>query len=681
MRIIRVYPSHPCISVFASCSISEESELKMTNRAAPFFLSSYGARLLFFGGKGGVGKTTCATATALHLARAMPDSPLLLVSTDPAHSLVDSLASATVPPNMTVLELDPQQALADFKAAHGWKLRKIARHGTFLDDDDIQKFLDLSLPGLDELMAFLEITRQVEEDAGQCIVVDTAPTGHTLRLLAIPALISKWLRALDALIAKHRYMKKLFSGAYRRDEVDFFLESLTASIKNMKKLLSDPDRCRFVPVMLAEPLSVSETVTLIRDLEHLEVPVSEIVVNKLYPSNSCQVCTEGRRRQLQELKKLLAQNRLSRYSFWGMPFHPREVRGLVSLGKFWRLLTNLTETSLAPPHRLAQISQRVEVVNQAPLPEASLLIFAGKGGVGKTSLACATALRLASEPQKRKILLVSTDPAHSLSTCLAVPIGPNLTRVTSGLTAFETDAQAEFQGLKREYAEEVEQFLGAMINRDRLDLVFDRQVIERLLDLSPPGLDEVMALARVMEMITQERFDLLVLDSAPTGHLLRLLEMPEVMDQWLKAIFELLLKYKHILRMPKLSRRLIDISRHLKRLRVMLRDPAGTALYAVSIPTEMALEETKDLLAACERMGISVPALFLNQATPAGQCPFCSALHREESKVREKYRQAFTNRHQTLAYRCGELSGIERLGELGAELYQTLDRKRRADDL
>jgi arsenite/tail-anchored protein-transporting ATPase len=649
----------------------------MKNRAAPFFLTSYGAQLLFFGGKGGVGKTTCAAATALHLAQAAPESSILLVSTDPAHSLVDSLASAAVPPNLTVLELDPQQALADFKAQHGWKLQEIARHGTFFDDDDIRKFLALSLPGLDELMAFLEITRRVEESPGQYIIVDTAPTGHTLRLLAVPPLIRKWLGALDALRAKHRYMKQLFSGTYRRDEVDCFLESLTASLDHMKKLLSDPERCHFVPVMLAEALSVSETVALVGELERSEVPVDEIVVNKLYPSNSCPVCTAGRRRQLQEMEKLSAI--FSGYKIWRMPLHPLEVRGVESLGSFWRRLAPSTEDDPVPLATLAQEPQPAMVVDQAPLPEASLLIFAGKGGVGKTSLACATALRLASEAQDRNILLVSTDPAHSLATCLAVPIGPGLTHVASGLTAIETDAQAEFQALKTEYAEEVEQFLGAMINQDRFELIFDRQVIERLLDLSPPGLDEVMALTQVMELIAEERYDLLVLDSAPTGHLLRLLEMPKVMDQWLKAIFELLLKYKQLFRLPRLSRRLIGLSRHLKRLRAMLRDAAGTALYAVSIPTEMAFEETKDLLSACERMGISVPALFLNQATPDGQCSLCSALYREESTVIEKYRHAFTGSHQSLVYRCGELSGIERLGELGAALYRPVQKMRRAD--
>ncbi|MBO0720489.1 MAG: TRC40/GET3/ArsA family transport-energizing ATPase, partial [Blastocatellia bacterium] len=520
-----------------------------------------------------------------------------------------------------------------------------------------------------ELMAFLEISRRVEENANQYIIVDTAPSGHTLRLLTIPALLRKWLEALDSLRAKHRYLKRLFSGTYNRDEVDCFLESLANSIEQMKKLLTDPARCRFVPIMLAEALSVSETMALVRELERLAVPVIEIVVNKLYPANSCPVCSDGRRRQLRELKQLSSKK--PGYTFWGLPMHAREVRGSLPLATFWRHLTTLKD-ACAEPRSLAQVLQHPlpMVVDQAPLPEASLLIFAGKGGVGKTTLACATALRLASMPDERNILLVSTDPAHSLEACLEVTIGSNLTLLTPRLTAFVTDAEAEFLALKQEYAAEIEQILGSIVNQERVDLVFDRQAMDRLLDLSPPGLDEVMALTRVMEVIAEERFDLLILDSAPTGHLLRLLEMPELIDQWLKVFFDLLLKYKHIFRLPRLSRRLIELSRNLKRLRKMLRDPTGTAIYAVSIPTEMALAETKDLLAACERMGISVPMLFLNQATPAIDCSLCSSLFSEEAAVREKFRREYKDRYQTTVYRCGGLAGTERLEELGAALYQ-----------
>jgi arsenite-transporting ATPase len=89
-------------------------------------------QLLIFGGKGGVGKTTCATAAALRLAARSPQSSFLLVSTDPAHSLADSLADLVPPRNLKVLELNPQEYLLDFKKKHHDKLREIASRGTFL---------------------------------------------------------------------------------------------------------------------------------------------------------------------------------------------------------------------------------------------------------------------------------------------------------------------------------------------------------------------------------------------------------------------------------------------------------------------------------------------------------------------------------------------------------------------
>jgi arsenite-transporting ATPase len=223
----------------------------------PSFLADPGLRLLLFGGKGGVGKTTCATATALQLARDSPGAAFLLVSTDPAHSVMDSLAGSMPPPNLQVTELDAQAGLAAFKAQHGAKLYAIASRGTFLDPYDISRFLDLSLPGLDELMAWLEIAGWVGAQRYQTIVVDTAPTGHTLRLLAMPALLHNWLGALDALLAKHRYMRQLFSGAADHDEIDALLEGLGGSVKQMEALLRDSKHSRFVPVMLAEEMSLS----------------------------------------------------------------------------------------------------------------------------------------------------------------------------------------------------------------------------------------------------------------------------------------------------------------------------------------------------------------------------------------------------------------------------------------
>jgi arsenite-transporting ATPase len=297
-----------------------------------------------------------------------------------------------------------------------------------------------------------------------------------------------------------------------------------------------------------------------------------------------------------------------------------------------------------------------------------LLIFAGKVGVGKTTLACATAMRLAQEFPDKEILLFSTDPAHSLAACLEVPPGSSPVRLGRGLSALEIDAPREFGFLKRQYQQQLEKFFQTAF--ESFDFPFDRQVLERLLDLSPPGLDEVMALGRITEFLEPGRYDLLILDSAPTGHLLRLLGLPELVDQWLKTFFGLLLKYKLSLRLPELSRQLVRMSRDLKVLRNLWLDPARAALYAVSILTEMAFQETGDLLAACKHLGLSTPVLFINQATPAWDCVSCAALNRRETLIREKFQQTFAGLEQTVIYRQSKPQGQQGLAELGWALYR-----------
>jgi len=562
-------------------------------RTLPYFLMDHGFRLLLFGGKGGVGKTTCATAAALRWAGNHPDRSLLLVSTDPAHSLADSTVGFSPPHNMEVVELDARACLTTFKEKHSERFSEIVSRGTFFDEEDISRILDLSLPGLDELMAFLEIARWVEEERYHCIVVDTAPTGHTLRLLAMPALIRKWLEALDALLAKHRYMKQLFSGAYRRDPLYEFLLELSASVKQTEGLLRDPVHCRFVPVMSAEELSVRETVLLLGELKRQGISVADIVVNRVYPENACAICARKRAGQLREIRQL--PDECSGDSLWGVPMYPEEVRGSGPLETFWEGVFSLAHLKSLPAMAFTAGDARraksyghpkVEDPGNPPAPEKRFLIFAGKGGVGKTTLACATALRMARDPGGGEVLLFSTDPAHSLSDCLDVRIGPEPTRLAPGLTAMEIDARAEFETLKKQYAEELEGFFSAV--SANLDLTFDREVMERVMDLSPPGLDEVMALTAAMGFLAQGRYHVFILDSAPTGHLIRLLETPELIEQWLKVFFNLFLKYKNVFRLPGISQRLVRISKNLKLLRATLRDSGQSALYAVTLLTEMA---------------------------------------------------------------------------------------------
>ncbi|MEI8356488.1 MAG: ArsA family ATPase, partial [Deltaproteobacteria bacterium] len=317
---------------------------------------------------------------------------------------------------------------------------------------------------------------------------------------------------------------------------------------------------------------------------------------------------------------------------------------------------------------LPLLSPRVDSPPPLPAPAMSMLVFAGKGGVGKTTLACATALRLARTYTGKRILLFSADPAHSLSDCLNIPLGPEPKLVAPGLWAMEMDATADFVALKKQYREELTQFLSQLMPNH--DLTFDREVMERIMDLSPPGIDELMALTAMMYFLTPENYDLLILDAAPTGHLVRLLELPEIIAGWLKAVFTLFLKYRKIFWLPGISERLVRLSKDLKRLRSVLSDPSRSALYAVSILTEMSFAETTDLVAACGRLKIQVPHLFLNMATPESPDPLCGSLFRRESVVRERFLMKFPHISQTVVYRQSEPRGIENLDVLGQLLYR-----------
>ncbi len=642
--------------------------IRATEPGTPPFLKPSPKQLILFGGKGGVGKTTCAVATALHLARAEPDRPVLLVSTDPAHSLHNSLAGATPPPNLEVREIDVDEAVRRFKETHGAHLREIAVRGTFLEPNDSTRLLDLSLPGFDEVMAFHEIATLAVGDALARIIVDTAPSGHTLRLLAMPTVLRTWLLALEAMLGKHRYLTTLYRGAYRKDEVDDFQDGMAKLLERANGLLGDAGRCQFVPVMLAERLSINETQRLLKRLRQWKIPVKDILVNRLCPPGAaCPRCREMHDRQCRELTDLKENGQSV---FWGIPDKGKEVRGDETLRNFWNDLRPLRSfgrerTAVAP------VPPAVHSPPALPPRDARIILFAGKGGVGKTTLAVATALRLVREHPGATVLLFSTDPAHSLSDCLRLPVGDKETPVVPGLTALEIDARAAFKALKRRYVTELNALLAPASGSAQITLQYDHEALQSIMDLAPPGLDEVMALTRAVELLDTGKYDTLILDAAPTGHLLRLLELPQQIQDWLKVLFGVFLKYRIGARLPRLMGFLITLSRQIKRLQAILADPVQSRLYAVTILTEMALNNTNDLLAACRRMSVYVPHIFINQVTPPSDCLLCRARNESERDVLEHLERASTGYARSIVYQCTEPRGLEPLTSLGRALYQS----------
>ena len=636
---------------------------------APAFLRQTSIELLLFGGKGGVGKTTCAAATAVHLAQNSPSQRFMVVSTDPAHSLADCFAGSALPSNLDVLEIDSEECLRKFKRNQAEHLRQVALRGTFLDDHDVAQLLELSLPGMDEVMSFLEISALVESGDYSCIVVDTAPSGHALRLIEMADVLRKWLQALDAMLAKHRFMAKLYRGFYRKDKIDVFLEDMEESIDSFISLLCDRTRCHFVPVMVAEPLSVHETRRLVDKLEAMKVPVEDILVNQVYPpGDDCPGCAEARGRSNKQMRTLAEE--FSGHGLWEIPLLGAEVRGVGKLTGFWDNLRPIREEFQEHSHAPAALSFRVDHPAKAPDDGLALLLFGGKGGVGKTTLATATALHLAQRRPDREVLLFSADPAHSLSDCLEKWIGPRPIPVCPGLSAMEVNAEAEFAKLKKQYAEEVAAMFHSIGGHTMLKIEFDREAIERFMDLAPPGLDEAMTFTRVVDLLETGKYNTIVLDTAATGHLIRLLQLPALIQDWLRFFFGILLKYKHLLQLPKISELLVSMSKRLKVLQSLLGNPRKGRFFAVSILTEMAFLETGDLLKGCRRAGMHVADLFLNLATPPGKCPLCGALAERESELRGRFQEAFGDCGQSVIYRCGEPRGIVRLRELGQALYR-----------
>ena len=309
------------------------------------------ARYLFFGGKGGVGKTTAASATALFLLHnSKRNESILLFSTDPAHSLSDSLdvkvgnrlveVKQYRGARLFAYEMDASLALERFRGAHGEVLAEIAERGTLLDEEDIKQLLNLSLPGLDEVMSLFELSEVDRAGKYTRIVVDTAPSGHTSRLLRLPEVFERIVRTLDLMGEKHRYMIEQF--ARRRaplDKVELFLRDLNERIASVRKLLYDADQTSFSLVTIPEAMSVRETQRYLELLKEQGVPVRDLIVNRVEQEHDdCEYCharVMGQKKWLKEIAR----------AFRGLEFHyvplqSQEVRGLEALNKVGKVIWN-----------------------------------------------------------------------------------------------------------------------------------------------------------------------------------------------------------------------------------------------------------------------------------------------------------------------------------------------------
>lgn len=299
-------------------------------------------KLILFGGKGGVGKTTCAVSTGLYLAK---DFKTLLISTDPAHSLSDSLGQVIGSEikevkgvkNLSALEISAEKALSKFKIKYETQIRKILDTSTYLDQEDIDSVFNLSIPGIDEVMGFKTVVDLIEKAQFDKYIVDTAPTGHALRLLTLPELLDDWIKVMAKMRWKYRYMVESFGGKYNPDEGDDFLLSMKKTVKSIESLLRDSNRCEFIAVTIPEDMAILETERLIGSLNKYGVKVRQLVVNNVVESTrSCEFCREKRKAQEKYISQL--RKKFGNLKTTIMPLEPQEVKGIDALNNFKEFL-------------------------------------------------------------------------------------------------------------------------------------------------------------------------------------------------------------------------------------------------------------------------------------------------------------------------------------------------------
>ena len=280
-------------------------------------------KMVMFGGKGGVGKTSCAASSAIWAAEHGRNT--LIISIDPAHSLGDSLGIELAPgvPTpiagidfLTALEINPKVNMADFQGLTNINPMEEMGMSGLMENlplfGDMEELTSMTPPGIDEALAFGKILEFVETDHDyDLIVFDTAPTGHTLRFLSLPETLSGWIGKLIKMRVKIGNMfgavKRMFSREEKKEDNSLeVLERLNNSIINAREDLTNPIKNSFIIVMIPEEMAITETGRLLNELVKNNIPVSNIVVNQVYQDATelCEFCKARRKMQGKNLVKI-----------------------------------------------------------------------------------------------------------------------------------------------------------------------------------------------------------------------------------------------------------------------------------------------------------------------------------------------------------------------------------------
>ena len=589
-------------------------------------------RLHFFLGKGGVGKTTVASAFAIRNALRERTGRVLLMSTDPAHSLADVLQTrlGDQPKKIKLHRLGPLDAwqinseklFGDFLRKYRDGILDLVDKGSLFSRQDIEPLLDTALPGMAEMAALIAIRDAIASTKYSRIVVDTAPFGHTLRLFSLPEQFEKFLKFLEIAASRDRVLAEHFGGGPPSADSGL-IASFHGIINDIHKAITGDAEVFLVTT--AEQFSLQESVRCTTALKAQSPPIqiAGIVLNRVVPTKSgCAACNRAGQASRR------AQNFLQRH-FPNVPIRVGEdpggpILGTATLAAFGehvfggkRLKYDLraprtTATTLKP--------------TTWPVVNGRLAFVLGKGGVGKTTTSAALAFNTRHH-ENVAVEICSVDPAPSLEDVFKAQVGPESQPVFGDpkLRASELDAIAVFRSWMQELQSDIAAATGSEISGIHVDLSFERQLLSELLEIVPPGVDEVLAIFRIFDLVGSGRTQV-VIDMAPTGHALELLRMPQRILVWSRLLLKTLAAHRTLALARDAAAKIAEISVRTRELLALLKDSESAEMDVVMLPEPLPDRETERLIAELESAELPVRRIFLNRVLmdSGAKCHHCS---------------------------------------------------------
>lgn len=633
-----------------------------------------------FIGKGGVGKTTVSAAYAVHSALKDPKKNVLLLSTDPAHSLADVLQQPLAgrparvrlpgPGRLSAWQINAEKQFRAFLDDRKTEILSILESGSIFSREEIAPFLDANLPGMAEMAALLAIHDALGSGRYSQVVVDTAPFGHTLRLFEMPEHFERFLSFLELAASRDRVLAAHFGGSAKLVGAEL-LSDWRATIDALRQaFLRD---ARLFLVTTPETFALNESFRCAAVLRGLSPPleISTIVLNRAVShARNCRICLKLERATKSAyplLKKKFPKAQMHTAEDTGAPIVGTE--GLKAFADHVFIRNRLNWKPSAPK------TEKIDFLPAKwPVLDTPLTLVLGKGGVGKTTISAALGFQTRVKSHL-SIEICSVDPAPSLDDIFQTEVGDQSKPVLGDpkFHASEMDPAAGF----KEWAERVKRQIDDSMTSDgsqvHIDLWFERQLFEQLLESVPPGLDEILAVFRMVDLLA-EPSRRIVVDMAPTGHALELLRTPERILVWTRLLLKTLAAHRKLAIARDAGVEVAQLGQRVRSLAEILKNPERTTICTVMLAESLPDRETERLVADLRSLDLSPGPLFVNRVLfrkDVGKCGRCRRASDWQmatlSKLRRRYKETsiFVARNFP-----SEIAGKRGLRSFTSELWQ-----------